>query len=64
MGEKNGMRVAVVTAYNEFNGGMYSVDLAAMDYLRSLGHRPHLYRVHWHRRGLPFPFVMKGAPAP
>ncbi len=58
MGKRSGMRIAVVTAYNEFNGGMYSVDLAAMDYLRELGHRPRLYRVHWHRRGIQFPFVM------
>ncbi len=48
------MKIAVVTAYNPNNAGMYSVDLAALQFLRPLNKKISLFRAHVHRRELPF----------
>jgi len=46
-------KVAVVTAFNPSNAGMYSVDLAAIQFLKSLNFKFSLYRAHVYRRRLP-----------
>jgi hypothetical protein len=48
------MTVAVITAFNPANAGMYSVDLAAVQLLTRIGVRPRLMRLHVNRRKLPY----------